>query len=361
MTNSMMLNAQWATRPNDQRFLTLEDLHTATFARKDASTTQQVRLADMRALPLEDNRLALSWSNHGEANRIAEPTHWSFNQIAGVTGSPAAWMRRIPSALAAINLQFGMENLSSREDGLLLVDERDMSIRALTSTTYGRVWDHELVEAVQAVNEAHGGRWKIPTASYATQNPKRATTLYASDRDVWMFLVDDQHPIEVDGETLFRGFAASNSEVGGGTVWLTTFLYRYICDNRIIWGITDQKEINIKHTRNAPDRFRNEVGPTLLAYSNASDRGVVELVRNAKREVISAKSDTEEVSNWLRARGFTAAMAKSVHTAARAEEGEVRTVWDIVQGVTAHARSIEHQDERIELELRATKLLSALN
>jgi hypothetical protein len=360
MTNSMMLNAQWATRPNDQRFLTLEDLHTATLARKDASFTQQVRLADMRALPLEDNRLALSWNNYGEIAQ-AEPTHWSFNQIANVTGSPAAWMRRIPSALAAINLQYGLENLSSREDGLLLVDERDMGIRALTSTTYGRVWDHELVEAVMAVNEAHGGRWKIPTASYATQNPKRATTLYASDRDVWMFLVDDQHPIEVDGETLFRGFAASNSEVGGGTVYLTTFLYRYICDNRIIWGMTDQKEINIKHTRNAPERFRSEVGPALLAYSNASDSGVVQMIRAAKNEVISAQSDTEEVSNWLRARGFTAAMAKSVQTAARAEEGEVRTVWDIVQGVTAHARSIEHQDERIELELRATKLLSALN
>lgn len=360
MTNSMMLNAQWATRPNDQRFLTLDDLHTATIARRQVSATQQVRMKDLRAVPLEGNALEIAWGTYG-GQRSAQPTHWSFGQLAQVAGAPASWLRRVPSALAAINLQFGMEQIATREDSVLLVDQERSSIRAVTSTTYGRIWDHEVVEAVQALNEAHGGRWKIPSSSYATTNPKRATTLYASDRDVWMFLVDEAHPIEVDGETLFRGFAASNSEVGGGTLWLTTFLYRTICDNRIIWGIEDQRELSIKHTRSAPERFKNEVGPTLLAYSNASDRGVIDMVRKAKSITIAQDSNPDAVGEWLKARGFTAGMATNVERAARAEEGEARSLWDIVQGVTAHARSVEHQDARVDLELKAAKMLSRLN
>jgi hypothetical protein len=47
--------------------------------------------------------------------------------------------------------------------------------------------------------------------SSAAQN---TTTLYASDRDVFLFLVDDTHPIEAgrlpngDPDLYFRGFCA---------------------------------------------------------------------------------------------------------------------------------------------------------
>ncbi len=60
-------------------------------------------------------------------------------------------------------------------------------------------------------------------------NPLRATTLYASDRDVFIFLVDDRNPIsfEADGvkRNLFRGFMVWNSEVGSHRFGLMTFLY----------------------------------------------------------------------------------------------------------------------------------------
>jgi len=63
------------------------------------------------------------------------------------------------------------------------------------------------------------------------------------------------------------------------------------------------------------------------------------------------------VLDWLKARGFTSTLAKASVQAARAEEGEARTLWQIVQGVTAHARSIPHTDERVDLETKAGKLL----
>ena len=52
--------------------------------------------------------------------------------------------------------------------------------------------------------------------------------------------------------------------------------------------------------------------------------------------------------------------ASASYDAAVAEEGRCRTVWDIIQGVTAHARSVTHTDARVDLETRAGKLLAAV-
>lgn len=43
---------------------------------------------------------------------------------------------------------------------------------------------------------------------------------------------------------------------------------------------------------------------------------------------------------------------------ARAEEGRCETLWDLINGFTASARSIEYADARIELETRAGKLMA---
>lgn len=43
---------------------------------------------------------------------------------------------------------------------------------------------------------------------------------------------------------------------------------------------------------------------------------------------------------------------------ARAEEGRCESLWDLINGFTASARSIEFADARIELESRAGKLMS---
>jgi len=42
---------------------------------------------------------------------------------------------------------------------------------------------------------------------------------------------------------------------------------------------------------------------------------------------------------------------------ARIEEGGARTVWQLVQGGTALARSIPHADERVSFENRVSGLL----
>jgi hypothetical protein len=253
-----------------------------------------------------------------------------------------------------------MEKSPLRDDSLVLAQSNGSHVlRSITSTSYGRIWDHQVVEAVERVNA--DGRWQIPAASYATTNPKRATTLYASDRDVFIFLVDPKNAVEVGGETLFRGFYTWNSEVGSATFGLTTFLYRYVCDNRIIWGATDVREVRIRHTGGAPDRFAYEGQKYLQRYAEESTAKLVEGIKTAQNTAIPInKGKDETVQDWLQKRGFTKAQAKASVDAAQAEEGGARTVWDVVNGVTAYARTIQNTDDRVEIESKAGKLMEAV-
>lgn len=354
-TNLMEASRQWATRPDDQRFTSLADLKASVMQRKRESWTATPQTADLR-VQAHDGSLVVDVYDPSHGNRRQlEPTNWSFGQLSQYAGAPASYLRKLPAELAAINLQWGLERSPMRDDALVLAQSNGSNhLRAMTSTSYGRIWDHQVVEAVERVNV--DGRWQIPAASYATSNPKRATTLYASDRDVFLFLVDPEHPVEVGGETMFRGFYTWNSEVGSAVFGLTTFLYRYVCDNRIIWGASDVQELRIRHTGGAPERFAYEGAKYLRRYAEESTAGLVEGVKAAKAKEIELKKD-QTMESWLQSRGFTKAQATASVQTANAEEGQARTVWDIVNGVTAYARSVSHTDERVQLEAKAGKLM----
>ena len=204
----------------------------------------------------------------------------------------------------------------------------------------------------------HDGRWQVPAASYSHSNPKRATTLYASDRDVFIFLVDPDHAIEVGDDTLFRGFYAWNSEVGSQVFGLSTFLYRYVCDNRMIWGATNVQELRVRHSRGAPERFAYEGQRYLQRYAEESPASVVASIQKAKEyEVPKAEKEGDGWESWLKDRGFTATQSHEAVKTAQAEEGEARSLWQIINGITANARSIPHADERVEVEKKAGQLM----
>lgn len=348
---------QWFSRPDDQRYLSLADLKAAVQKRKGESWTATPDVKDLRVIPADGNGIEVELYDPtaGERRNVA-PTHWAFAQLAQYAGAPSAYLRKLPSELAAINLQWGLEHNAMREEGLILARSNgDHTLRAVTSTSYGRIWDSQVVNAVERVNA--DGRWKVPAASYAANNPKRATTLYASDRDVFIFLVDPDHPIEVAGEKMFRGFYTWNSEVGAGTFGICTFLYRYVCDNRIIWGATNVKELRIRHTGGAPERFAYEGAKYLRAYAEESTLQVAGQIQRAKAKEIEEAKKPGGMMEWMQARGFSKPVAKASVDAAVAEEGKARSLWDIVNGITAYARSIPNANDRVELEVKAGKLM----
>lgn len=353
--NDHTVSRQWANRPDDERFLTLDDLHQRVKARAETSIARVTLSNTLRAVPVEtDVRLE-------DQNGDYSLTHWSFGQLSTAASAPASYLRKLPAELAAMNLNWGLHT-TPREKQMLYLSQNNgsgLQTRALTSDSYGRIYDHKVVEAVMQVNNESGNRWVVPAASYSAHNPKRATTLYGSDRDVFIFLVDDQNALDIPGESqpLFRGFYVWNSEVGAQTFGLKTFLYRTVCDNRIIWDMSHVQELRIRHTSGAPDRFRYEGRNALRAYTESSTAEVVETVKRAKAFELPR---AEKFDDWFRKNGFTATMQKEVVEAAQAEEGQAASLWDIVNGLTAVARRKTHTDTRIDLEQKAGKLLNSV-
>jgi len=353
--NSNIVSQEWARRPIDERFLSVAELKEAVKSRKAQSWTATPQCKEMRVIPADEGLAVQLYDPTRGAMQELYPTNWAFGQLAGYAQAPANYLRTLPKELAAINMQWGLEKNAVRDTGLALAQTNgNQYLRAITSTSYGRIWDLQVVEAVERANPDN--RWKIPSATYGDKDPKRATTLYASDRDVFMFLVDPENPIEVNGEKLFRGFITWNSEVGAAVFGLTTFLYRTVCDNRIIWGMTEVNELRIRHTGGAPDRFAYEGAKYLKAYANEKADKIVETVKAAQEAKIPKRED-DTVEEWLQSRGFTKAQAKASVETAKAEEGESRSIWNIINGVTAYARSIGNTDNRVELEKKAGAML----
>jgi hypothetical protein len=365
------VSSQWFSRPADERFLSLDDLYSSVRGRADRSETSTVQSRDVRVEAGRDDAEALSLLLPNRAEPIA-PTHWSFGQLASLVGAPGGYLRSLPAPLAGINLQYGLSHHRAELLKSFIAEDGRTELRAVTGPDYGRIFDHELVAAVQKIagNGTGDTRWKVPGTldwSRGMQNPhvditKDTTTLYASDRDVFLFLVDDTHPIEAgrlpDGspDLYFRGFYAWNSEVGSKTLGIASFYLRAVCQNRNLWGVEDFEEISIRHSKYAAGRFAYEAAPALESFATSSPGPFVAGIRAARERVV-ARTD-EDRASFLKERGFSKPDAARIIETVLREEGKVpESIFDFVQGITALARDKEHQDARLELEQKAKRLL----
>jgi hypothetical protein len=295
-------------------------------------------------------------------NGPAEPTHWSFGQIASLVGAPASYLREVPAPIVADCINYGLRFSRDIDDvGLLLTQKDDdtIELRAATGPRYGRVWNCEVADAlVERFGDGIHGNWRVP-GEFGTDVvvTKDNTTLFASDRDMFVFLADEHNRIEVPGRRdgqagqMARGFFVWNSEVGATTLGAGFFLFDFVCCNRIVWGARDYNEVRIRHTAGAPDRWLEEVAPVLTEYAAGSARPVLETIANAKQKRL------DDVDNFLAER-FGKRMASDVKEIHMLEElRPIETLWDVTTAVTAYARNMPNSDRRIELERKAGEVL----
>lgn len=374
-TNTAVSN-QWYSRPDDQRFT---DIHDLLALKRHDWNTSQADTVDTKALefiaPDATNLESTQQLTVTVRGNEAKPSHWSFGQTCSLLGVPAKYLRTLPSQLVADNLNYGLMKFRSEMvkayRGDVLSDAP--VLKAVTGPDYGRIPDYEVVEHV--ANLMQHGNWKVPgvlsgLGQGAVYNPdvavdKNNTTLFASDRDVFLFLVDDHNPIEIgvlpngEPDLVFRGFYVWNSEVGSKSLGLATMYLRGVCCNRILWGVEQFSEFSIRHSKYAPERFSDVMKPALKSYAEGSSQTIIEAVTAAKDAKVA--DDEEEALAFLRARKFSASQSRNILATVEAEEGHpARSVWDMAQGITATARSIGHQDQRIALEKEAGKILEAV-
>lgn len=368
------VSKQWIARPADQKFTSLTDLRTSVAARREAAieTTIDIRKVEFLApepkVREDMNKMALGLPG-GE---VVHPTHWSFGQLAALAKAPASYLRTIPSQIAADALTYGMRYNRPGDSAKMYANGTTTELMAATGADYGRIYDEEVVDAVMQVagNGIGDSRWKVPgtldwaTSKYDPETPvtKDTTTLFASDRDVFMFLVDDRNPIEVgklangDPDMMFRGFYISNSEVGKSALKLAAFYLRAVCCNRILWGVEGFEEISMRHSKLAPSRFIEQARPALSSFADGSARKLIEGVNMAKAAKVA--SDDEEMMSFLTNRDFSRKRATEIMESVEHHEGrKARTIWDVTQGITRISQEILHTDERTDFERQAKVLL----
>jgi hypothetical protein len=355
-------STQWISRSADERFLSLTDLQNHTSTIRQYSRGITVASNAFQAIPTGDGIHGLSIIDR--AGSEYAPTHWSFGQLAALAKSPAGYLRTLPSPLAADCLNYGLQVSREIEDvGLLLAKSGNDTgiVRAATGAKYGRIWDADIVDClVDRFGDGVSGDWTIP-GEFGQKSPitKTNTTLYASDHDLWVFLADEQHKITIPNRRnnepgeLSRGFFIWNSEVGAATFGVAMFLFDYMCGNHIVWGAREYREIKIRHTAAAPERYIDEIMPALTAMSKSSTSTIDAAIKSAREARLGDK-----VEQFLATR-FGANMVDRLKTVHLFEEQRpIETIWDATTAATALARGIKFTDERVALERLAGKVMA---
>lgn len=356
---------QWASRPDDQRFTSLLEMQQFAHHRRDNSTAKVLSSRRLQAVPLdEDQRHRSLIIMDLEADQPRTPTHWSFGQLCSRVNAPAGYLRSLPAPMAADCLNYGLFKKGTDEIGSLAHFPGDGSseLAAATGPNYGRIWNADVIDAlVHRFGDGVNGEFTVPGEfGRAVQVNRDNTTLFASDRDMFVFLADEKNRIEVpnrrhgqSGE-MARGFFVWNSEVGSTTFGIATFLFDYVCSNRIVWGAEGYQEIKIRHTAGAPDRWLEEVAPAIEAYAHKSTASITHAIAEAKAKRFD---DGDALRDFLTKR-FTRGQAEGIIAAHQADEDRpIETLWDVTVGATAYARGLTHQDARVDIERKAGKVL----
>ncbi len=374
MTILTQASRQWASRPADERFTSLPDLYAKVSTERENSVASAVstRRIEVQPHPMDERRGIAIMGDHG----LATPTNWSFGQLAQLAGAPASYLRKLPAPIVADCMNYGLRfNRDAEDVGILrtkqtydALDVNDrggdpvesLELRAATGPRYGRIWNEEIVGALMSkFGDGRTGDFRVP-GEFGKDVPitKDNTTIYGSDRDIFVFLADEHNRIEMkdrrDGKSgsLARGFFVWNSEVGSQSIGAAFFLFDYVCMNRIVWGVKDFKEIRLRHTASAPDRWLEEVGPVLLEYSQASAAPIEQTIREAQQKRVD-----DDLDAFL-AKRFSKSESVAVQAAHEREEGRpIESLWDVTTAVTAHAKTLPNQDARVAMERRGGAIL----
>lgn len=127
--------------------------------------------------------------------------------------------------------------------------------------------------------------------------------------------------------------------------------------NRIVWGVQQFKEMRLRHTASAPNRWLEEISPVLIEYSNASAKPIEETIRAAQQKKVD-----DDLDAFLKTRfSLNGTQVTAVKAAHMREEGRpIETLWDVTTGITAYAKTIEYQDDRVAMERIGGKALDLI-
>lgn len=366
----MQAHHQWATRPADERFQTLDELHAACDARDRASFEDNYDLGEI-AVALDRGRMTIGLPG----GRTGHLSPWSARQFLSAVNTPADFIPKIDEGLATAVInnriarvigEIANEESDRSPYGRMLLqnvggpDSRDVNVRAFWGSRYARLEDRHVTALLKATLP---DGWKNPVAFKDGDWGAELVPsgLYASDRDMFAFFVSGGDAIDTGGpDQMHRGFFVWNSQVGAKDFGFTSFFMNRVCGNNIIWGADKVTSFRGKHTKGVVSVFEgfDRFMASLLEDSSAA--GFQEAVRLAKEQIVASVAESKEAESIeiLRKLGFGKAETVAALGAIRTEEiAPTGTRFNWLQGFTSVARRMVNIDARVELETKAAQIL----
>lgn len=351
-------NKQWSTRPADEQFNTVQDMHNAALAyAKTAVEKKDVSYATLRA-DVQGTDVVLV----GKSNTPAKLTHWAFGQLSQRAEAPASYIRTLPATLAVQNINHGLKR--KQEDGatadLLLHSNGEVICRAITGDKYERIWNHEVTGRMLDL-VAKG--WEPARPDIRVKNDNAA--LYVSDHDMFGFLRMKNRTIaqpvrsrEGDQQPMYKGLIYGNSEVGAGSIWAMSFLYNEMCGNHIIWGASGVVEFRAKHVGTVRERTQAWAAKLTQYADQTMGHEEMRVKRAASTVIAATKEELLDTLFGMRSLGMSRKALEASYTACIPEQdGDPLTVWGFVQGATRYSQTIKYADQRMVIDRAASKLL----
>lgn len=411
MTSNLTAAAhQWAFRPIDQRFWTPEDALAASIKFRDRCRSGSASWNKIRVKAHESSVVL------DAGNVETSLTHHSFGQICQIIGAPASYLRSLPASIAAENVNFGLVQKSATlgvqanggpdPSANILVHYDDTaegpawSLRAITTDTYTRLWNAEILERLVTLKQMHG--WRVPPGRPVSDDPRlptRAATeedvlklahtslgvkvgdkiapsgIYVSDHDMFVFMVNEDCLIEDGlGGYLARGFFVSNSEVGVGpqtmgsaALRFTFFWYKSVCGNHIVWDAQNVHDVRLKHVGRIGDRLEKFAGE-IKQYMDTGAKATSAKIQVARKlEIAGTKEEVLDKVFGLAQKKKLPTLTKGVIKAAyeKAETkvdqyGPPTTAWGLYNGLTDVSQRSGFADVRSRIDTAAGKLFAAL-
>lgn len=375
---------QWAERPDDERFWNLTELHQATKAYAGQAIEKPFFYKDLTITANGKEDVLVT----GRSGIPVPLTNWGYTQLCARAGAPASYLRKLPAQVAADALNYGLQkraDASDEDGGKMLVHANGSYVaRAFLSNDYSRIWNHQVANALLLLPS----NWTVPPARPAPTSkgtktrpateadvlahsqshalgikvgdPIAPAGLYASDHDMFAFLVDESKTVD----NLCRGVMVGNSEVGASSLWFLFFYYDAICGNHIVWGARDVSEMRVRHVGDlAMFRAQKVMEVELNKWANESASDDAAKIASSRRILLGdTKDDVLSAVYKLRINELSKVRIEAAYdlAAITPRYGDPRSVWGMVNGLTELSQQTPYTDERTRIDRAAGKLLESV-
>lgn len=357
MTNLLAASRNLATRPADEHFASFASLRAAaSFDQRNARTVDTAGnslrvVAEGDELKVTRGGAAFPMTHHGARALL---------RMAGA--SPDFVFDRLTPQTAAVALSEALSRGSADDVRLLLGPVTDSEgnhtaprLRAITSTSYCRVWDADVYAEIDRWLIGAGFKPALPTLNTDAQRNNimgnNKPCLFRGDADSFAFFMHEETREGAGDRPVRRGVFVKNSEVGRASLAPTRFLFDDFCANFIVWGAKAAKTLRIVHRGDNDAHLLRRFARELRHATPEIAQQELDVLRKAA-DVVFAK-DTEEAAERLNVQ-FGLSQARSAEAIKRAAWAENRNLKPLTfawaaNGVTSLAKETTYADDLVEL------------